>query len=213
MQNVTRRRRSRAYLMTGSNADLSWQKRLVNHNASGDRFGYVSDRDLNRSRMTFGVELPDFDADMNPVFGGREAHSERRRRLDDERTATEESYAEPVSRDGLRGTIALGAMLLLVIALFGIWFSNRAPYRATMRRIAGINGRLSKIEEEYAYQERNYLRDAESFDVGYRAVDQGMISAKGYNKVEITVPQNAVLTPYEATVRSQEERVAASIQH
>ena len=38
-----------------------------------------------------------------------------------------------------------------------------------------------------------------------------MISAKGYQRVQITVPENAQMVPFEVAVQLQEDKVAASL--
>lgn len=193
MQQTVRRYRSRSRYAGRGTADLSWQERV---RRVGNPYGYVAEGRSGRERMTFGVELPSIGADMQPVYpvnygtGARTAEVTRRRQ------ARAEREVPRVSRDGLRGTVALAVLAVLALTLLICWRVSRADIRATERRIAKTESRIEEIDRRCEALAAELEEKAASVDVAYTAAGQGMISSKGAARIAITVPEDAVVMPY-----------------
>ncbi len=188
-------------------ADLSWQDAFPDF---GKNQRYVSNIQVSRERMSFGVELPELTPTFNAASGSAAVGGVRTRRLSRERE--EEVQAVPaVSAGGVQGLVGFSLTVLLALVLFFVWYHSGADIRAAQNRIRLSQTRISRVDREYEQVRLAYEAAAASVDVGYAAVDQGLISGKGAAATAITIPDTAMTTPFSATVAQQEELIAASV--
>lgn len=193
MQETVRRFRSRSRYAGRGTADLSWQERV---RRVGNPYGYVSQGRSGRERMTFGVELPDMGADMQPVYLGSRGPGARTAEMNRRRRDKASREVAPVSRGGLRGTVALALLAVLALALLICWRASRADIRATERRIARTEARIEEVERRRELLAEELEKKTADVDVAFTAAGQGMISSKGAERISITVPSDAVVMPY-----------------
>ena len=194
VQETMRRYRSRSRYVGYRDADLSWQQRVRDIRNPRD---FVSGTDMRRSRMSFGVPLPEIGPDMQPIYGGSLRRTTRMDALAAQRRAREERYVPLADRSGLRGTVAAAALLTLAAVLLIIIFSNHARLRREQQRVADINARITAIEAQCESLEAQYEERLSEVDVIYAAVGRGMIAASGTQAIGIEVPTNVVVRPAE----------------
>ena len=159
----------------------------------GNRANYHIVRPVHQGdRMHASVSAPTLGPDMRRVSegSGRDGRVQRmqRRRL----------FREEVSMlgaDGIRASLAYAIMivaLLILVVTFSIGryqvirenMANgvmEAKLNETAQQCVILTGKLKAAEEEVA--------------VGYQAVDLGLVSNNGANKIELYAPADAVLGP------------------
>ena len=199
MQESVRRYRSRARYVGNRSADLSWQQRI--HSIGDPRGGYVAEGDVRRSRMTFGVALPQIGADMQPIYDGTFSHSTRRDAMLARRREPEARVMPLMARDGVRGSMAavlLGALFLVLAVLV---ISNLASLYTEERRVQEVNSRIVHMTSQCENLQRQYEARAAEIDVVYMAVGRGMVASAGLDAISIEVPETAVVRPSDTVGR------------
>lgn len=208
LEQVMSRIRSNRSYQPNSNPDLSWQHAIQRPAAS--RFGYVQDNSVRRERMTLQADLPGRGGNMRPE--AMAAPRVRRTELQAQEEERIRREAVPMfSRQGVRASTAMVLLVVVSLTLLALWSGNRSQVRAAQARISLIERRITSVTQDCFTVEERCREAAAKIDVGYQAVNQGMISAKGARKVYLTIPSNVISTPFSATVAQQEELVAASI--
>lgn len=192
MQETVRRYRSRSRYVGRRSADLSWQDRVQQY---VNPYGFVQNQDVRRSRMTFDVELPDRAADMRPVYTQERRPAVRSEELARIRRDREERIIPLVSRHGVRGTVAVLALGLLVAVLLGFWVNGSVQIRQIDARTERNNRRIAEIERRCRNLDNEYEARTAEIDVLYSAVEQGMISARGAQKIYLEVPDEICMMP------------------
>ncbi len=197
MQETVRRYRSRSRYIGGRSADLGWQDRVRQY---ANRYGYVQDHDVRRSRMTFDIELPDRAADMSPVYEGVRRTATRSEELERLRRERSARSIPLVARQGVRGTVALALVAVLIAGLSVFWLFGRAQIRQIDARTERNVRRAAEIERRCKNLDLEYEARAAEIDVLYSAVEQGMISAKGAQRIYLEVPEEICMMPVGNTV-------------
>lgn len=192
MQETVRRYRSRSRYVGSPSADLSWQQRIRGIRNPRE---YVSDTALRRSRMTFGISLPEMGADMRPVYDGTARCATRRNALAAQRQASAERVIPAVSKTGARGTVAAAGLLVLALILLIIWCGGRAELNRERGRIRETETRINSISSQCESLQRQVETRTAEIDVVYSAVGRGMISAQGTRSINIEVSGDAVIRP------------------
>ena len=194
MQETVRRYRSRSRYVGSPSADLSWQQRIRGIRNPRE---YVADTALRRSRMTFGISLPEMGADMRPIYDGTARCATRRNALAAQRRENAERAVPAVNRTGARGTVAMAGLLVLALILLIIWGSGRAELNRERGRIRETETRISSITAQCETLQRQVETRTAEIDVVYSAVGRGMISAQGTRSINIEVTGDAVIRPAE----------------
>ena len=192
MQETVRRYRSRSRYVGSPSADLSWQERIRGVRNPRE---YVADTALRRSRMTFGISLPEMGADMRPIYDGTARCTTRRSALAAQRQAQAERAIPAVSKAGVRGTFAAASLLALLLVLLLIWGSGQAELARERGRIRETEARITSISAQCESLDRQYEVRTSEIDVVYSAVGRGMISSQGTRSINIEVPDSAVVRP------------------
>ncbi len=192
MQETVRRYRSRSRYVGSRSADLSWQERARQF---ANPYGYVSDASVRRSRMTFDVELPDRAADMTPRYTQERRMTTRSEELARLRRDRDERSIPAVSRDGMRGSVAMALLAALVLILCIVLLDNLGQIRQVEARTARNEQRIAEIGRRCQNLDHEYEARTDSVDVLYSAVDQGMISTHGARKIYLQVPEEACMMP------------------
>lgn len=192
MQETMRRYRSRSRYAGYRDADLSWQERVREIRNPRD---YVAGTDIRRSRMTFGVPLPEMGADMQPIYDGSLRRTTRRDALEAQRRARQARYVPLADRTGIRGTLAAAVLLGLALILGIIVMSNLSQLRQEQRRVKEIDSRIASIEAQCETLQAQYDERVDEVDVIYAAVGRGMVAASGTRAISIEVPTTAEVRP------------------
>lgn len=192
MQETVRRYRSRSRYVGSPSVDLSWQDRVRGVRNPRE---YVADTALRRSRMTFGIALPEMGADMRPIYDGTARCTTRRSALAAQRQAQADRAVPAVSKAGARGTVAAAGLLVLALILLLVWGSGQAELARERGRIRETEARIVSISAQCESLQRQYEVRTAEIDVVYSAVGRGMISSQGTRSINIEVPDNAVVRP------------------
>ena len=188
----TLRRRSRLVGVSGSG---------VSRRVGGFSYGQVAEQNLRGERISFGIDLPDMSPDMKPIYYAPERRTERQDRLMARRAWEKEREVPCVSRSGLRGSVAVALCGLLLFVFLVAWANDRGTVRATARRVRTLETRIAAVENKCAELQEQYDLAAAGLDVGYRAVDLGLISAKGVPMIQLYAPENAWTKPFDTLSR------------
>ena len=144
--------------------------------------------------MSFGIELPQLAPDMSPIYREIPRRETRSSRMADERRRIAEREAPLYCRDGVRASAALMAVVVLALVLTLAWSVDRREYRAAHRRCVQLEARIDDVDRRFVSLQQEYETRAANIDIGYEAVDLGMISSKGAVKIPLYTPENAQIT-------------------
>lgn len=165
-------------------------------------YGKVSVRNIRAERMTGSVPqlFMDEDTGMPPVYGpGTMGASPRRRvqRSDRYRPAVgshDTGRVRAISRDGIKGTTAC---VLLVCVLFSLGVAclvDRSHVIEAAKRVSTMESRIEELNRVNEELETQLAASASEVNVGYEAVQLGMISAKGVDVIYLSAPDAANIT-------------------
>ncbi len=165
-------------------------------------YGAVADANLRGSRMNVSFDLPDLTADWTPVYHVAERRTTRVDRSQARAAYEKERTVALVGRGGMQGRLFLILTACILTLIFIVVGANAGDIRAASRRIKSIESRIADVDRQCDALREQYDAKAASVDVGYRAVDLGMISSKGVSMVMLYAPDDAVMTPSSANSAS-----------
>lgn len=185
--------------------------RFVGEGFKPGDYGKVVARNIRSERMTSSVDLP-FMEDAS-IYDAKTMGVERRRtrRSDKYHPAIgshDTGRNRPVSRDGLSGTAACVALVCLISLLGIACLVNRSNVIETSKRISTLESRISEITLVNEGLETQLAVSASEVNVGYEAVQLGMISAKGVDVIYLSAPEAANMSNPNTTASLTSEHLA-----
>lgn len=163
---------------------------------AGD-YGKVSARNIRSERMTSSVSLPFMEDDA--IYDANTMGVERRRnrRSDKYHPAVgthDTGRIPPVSRDGLSGPAACVALVCLISLLGIACLVDRSNVIEAGKRVSTMETRIEEMGLINEGLETQLAVSASEVNVGYEAVQLGMISAKGVDVIYLSAPEAANMT-------------------
>lgn len=185
--------------------------RFVGEGFKPGDYGKVAARNIRSERMTSSVSLP-FMEDAT-VYDANTMGVERRRvrRSDKYHPAIgshDTGRIRPVSRDGLSGAAACVALVCLISLLGVACLVDRSNVIETSKRISSMESRIEEITLINEGMETQLAVSASEVNVGYEAVQLGMISAKGVDVIYLSAPESANMTIANVTTALTSEHLA-----
>lgn len=163
-------------------------------------YGRKAARGVYESQFSVHVELPDLDASGRPIYSQEVRRTGRRDRRSAERAREAQIAEPPVDRKrGIRADVALVVLAVMLATLGTAWLIDRSSMSATSKKISELQARIVRTQDLITDKEEEYSAAAASVDVGYAAIDLGMISTKGSSKIYLYAPEEAVMGPVEVT--------------
>lgn len=158
-------------------------------------YGKAAPRVLRGERMTSSVELPFMDAEH--VFDvSTMGVTPRRRRSDKYRPAVsnyETGRAPAVGNEGMSGSAACAALVSLITVLGIVFLVGRSNVIEAGKKANELQRRIEEMTLINEGLETQLAMTASEVNVGYEAVQLGMISAKGVDVIYISGPEQADL--------------------
>ena len=158
-------------------------------------YGNISAQNLRSARMSVSVALPQLTADMRPDYQDDRRHRARQTRLEERQAAARADSRAVMNRKGIRAVWALLALGLLAVLLLAAWIPGRLQANEYQRRVMRLQAQISDLDENCLALQREYESRVAELNIGYQAVEIGMISGKGVKPVDLYVPEGAVLEP------------------
>lgn len=164
-------------------------------------YGKVAYQNLRGERMTCSAYVPIMEDDQGaytPLGSVPDQPARPRRRRAERHPAVssrDTSRIRAVSRDGVRGTAALMALMLLTCALGAACLVDYSQVLEAGKRVSRIQDRIDAISLRNEELEMELAMSAAEVNVSYQAVQLGMISARGVNVIYLTAPENANMIP------------------
>ena len=161
-------------------------------------YGKVADKNLRGERMTCSAYVPEMLDDgvyyyANPI-PDQPARPRRRR---SERHAAVGSHdtgrIRLVSRDGIQGTLACTLLAVMICTLGIAGLVGRSQVIEAGKRVSDMQSRIESVTRRNEELETELALCAAEVNVSYKAVQMGMISAKGVNVIYLTAPEDANL--------------------
>lgn len=174
--------------------------RFVGEGFKPGDYGKVSVRNIRSERMTSSVSLPFMDdAPTSSIYDANTMGVERRRqrRSDKYHPAVgshDTGRIRPVSRDGLSGPAACVALVCLIAVLGIACLVDRSHVIEASKHISDMESRIEEIGLINEGLETQLAVSASEVNVGYEAVQLGMISAKGVDVIYLSAPESANMT-------------------
>ena len=174
--------------------------RFVGEGFKPGDYGKVSVRNIRAERMTSSVDLPFMDDEPDQmVYDAKTMGVERRhtRRSDKYHPAvgTHDTGRIPsVSRDGLSGMAACVVLVMLISVLGIAWLVDRSNVIEAGKYTAELESRIEEITGINEGLENQLAHSASEVNIGYEAVQLGMISARGVDVIYLNAPEAANMT-------------------
>ncbi|MBQ8312472.1 MAG: hypothetical protein IJX84_04625 [Clostridia bacterium] len=168
--------------------------RFVGEGFKPGDYGKVAARNIRSERMTSSVELP-FMEDAS-VFDANTMGVERRRnrRSDRHHEAVgrhDTGRAPAVGHEGMSGTAACVALVCLIAVLGVTFLVGRSNVIEAGKKANELQQRIEEIGLMNEGLETQLAVSASEVNVGYEAVQMGMISAKGVDVIYLNAPEAA----------------------
>lgn len=165
-------------------------------------YGKVSARNIRAERMTSSVSLPFMDEDpcTPPAYGaGTMGVSPRRRVQRSDRyqpaVGSHDTGCVPaISRDGVSGSMACVLLVCLIFSLGVAYLVGRSQVIEAGKRVSSMESRIEDITQMNEELETQLAASASEVNVGYEAVQLGMISARGVDVIYLNAPDDADIT-------------------
>lgn len=164
-------------------------------------YGKVANKNLRGERMTCSAYVPMMQDDQGaymPLGSVPDQPARPRRRRADRRpvvSSRDTGRIRAVSRDGMRGTAALMALMMLVCVLGAACLVDYSQVLEAGKRVSRIQDRIDAISLRNEELETELALSAAEVNVSYEAVQLGMISARGVSVIYLTAPENANMIP------------------
>lgn len=168
--------------------------RYVGEGIKPGSYGKVSARNIRSERMTSSVELPFMDGDAIYDASTMGVQRRRSRRTDRYVPAVgkhDTGRVPPVGREGLSGPAACVALVCLIAVLGTICLVGRSNVIEAGKKAASLESRIEEIGLKNESLEKELALSASEVNVGYEAVQMGMISAKGVDVIYLRAPEAA----------------------
>lgn len=175
-------------------------------------YGKVAPRALRGERMTSSVELPFMDAES--VFDASTMGAtarQRNRRSDRYRPAIgthDTGRAPAVGHEGMSGPAACAALVCLISVLGIACLVGRSGVIEAGKKADDLQRRIEEVSLTNEGLETQLAITASEVNVGYEAVQLGMISAKGVDVIYLTGPDGADLKLAGSTASMTSEYLA-----
>lgn len=161
---------------------------------AGGRMQYTAQMNTGRERMRSSIVSPNVSGDMRWTYGTSE-HKTRVMQLDQQRRKQQAAVRRRWTEEGIRATIAYAIIFVLLISTLGILAAGRAQVikveiqnRKILSRVNETQIKCMRLKEDIEAAEAGLF-------VGYAAVDLGLVSDNGVNKMRLTAPMDAIVVP------------------
>jgi len=174
--------------------------RFVGEGFKPGDYGKVVTRNIRAERMTSSVSLPFMeDAYGASVYSADTMGVSRRktRRSDKYQPAVsshDTGRIPAVGREGLSGAAACVAIVTLICVLGVACLVDRSHVIEAAKRVSILESRIEEMNRTNAELETEVAMTASGLNVGYEAVQMGMISAKGVDVIYLSAPEAANMT-------------------
>lgn len=168
--------------------------RFVGEGFKPGDYGKVAARNIRSERMTSSVELPFMNAEG--IFDANTMGVERRRnrRSDRHHNAVgrhDTGRVPAVGHEGMSGPAACAALVCLIAVLGVIFLVGRSNVIEVGKKANELQQRIEEIGLINEGLETQLAVSASEVNVGYEAVQMGMISAKGVDVIYLSGPEAA----------------------
>lgn len=168
--------------------------RFVGEGFKPGDYGKVSARNIRSERMTSSVDLPFMDADA--IYDANTMGVERRRnrRSDRHHEAVgrhDTGRVPAVGHEGMSGPAACVALVCLIAVLGVVCLVGRSNVIEAGKKANDLQRRIEEIGLINEGLETQLAVSASEVNVGYEAVQMGMISAKGVDVIYLSAPESA----------------------
>ena len=168
-----------------------WQKQVyagMRTNAYGTR------QAIGAERMKSSIASPTIGPDMRATYESHERNT-RTENLQKRRRVQRAAVRERWTNTGIRATIAYGVILALVVCLGSVFLAGRAEVFRVEMQNSKIQSRVADTMRKCETL-RKSIDDAEAgLFVGCAAVDLGLVSDNGVEKMVLTAPADAIVLP------------------
>lgn len=166
--------------------------RFVGEGFKPGDYGKVAARNIRSERMTSSVELPFMNAEG--IYDANTMGVERRRsrRSDKYHNAVgryDTGRAPAVGHEGMSGPAACAALVCLIAVLGVIFLVGRSNVIEVGKKANELQQRIEEIGLINEGLETQLAVRASEVNVGYEAVQMGMISAKGVDVIYLSGPE------------------------
>lgn len=173
--------------------------RFVGEGFKPGDYGKVAARNIRAERMTSSVSVPFMEDPCGAVYSADTMGVERRkvRRSDKYKPAigTHDMGRIPaVGREGLSGPAACVVIVSLICILGVACLVDRSHVIEAAKRVSILESRIEEMNRTNADLETEVAVTASGLNVGYEAVQMGMISAKGVDVIYLNAPERANMT-------------------
>ncbi|MBP3637860.1 MAG: hypothetical protein J6K13_09940 [Clostridia bacterium] len=185
--------------------------RFVGEGFKPGDYGKVSARNIRSERMTSSVQLP-FMEEASIYDANTMGVERRRQRRSDKYHPAVGNYDTgrvfPVSRDGISGPAACLALVCIIVILGVACLVDRSHVIEVSKQVSAMESRIEEIGLVNEGLETQLAVSASEVNVGYEAVQMGMISAKGVDVIYLSAPESAYMTWPNATATLTSEYLA-----
>ncbi len=161
---------------------------------AGGRIQYSAQAGTSRERMRSSIASPSVSGDMRWTYQQNE-HKTRTQQRNNSRMAQKAAVRRHWTEEGLRATIAYTVIVLLLVAFVSILAVGRAQIikveiqnRKILSRVNETQNKCMKLREDIDAAEASLF-------VGYAAVDLGLVSDNGVEKMMLKAPADAIVLP------------------
>ena len=158
-------------------------------------YGAVADGRMRGSRVNVDFDLPELSADWQPVYHRAAKRTTRVDRNQARQAYEKERTVALVSSGGMQGKLFLTLFAVILVLIGTVLSADARDIREASARINSIERRIADVDRQREALREQYEQKAASVDVGYAAVDLGMISSKGVSMVMLYAPDNAMMAP------------------
>ncbi|MBQ8653545.1 MAG: hypothetical protein IJ507_01300 [Clostridia bacterium] len=159
-------------------------------------YGKVADKNIRGERMTCSAYLPQLQDEgvyyyANPI---PDQPARPRRRRSERRSAVgthDTGRIRLISRDGVKGTAACVMLAALVCTLGVATLVGRSRVIEAGKRVSDIQSRIETVTRRNEELETEIAMSEAEVNISYKAVQMGMISAKGADVIYLTAPKDA----------------------
>ena len=168
-----------------------WRKPVY---AGSNTNAYINRPAMGTERMKSSISAPSIGPDMRATYTSYERNT-RVENLQKKRRMQNAAVRDRWTNTGIRATIAYGVMILLVVCLGSIILAGRAAVIKAERENGRIQSRVADVLRTCETLQKQIDEAEASLFVGYAAVDLGLVSDNGVEKMLLTAPADAIVLP------------------